>query len=148
MKPVIETLTCTTCSQTWTRERKRGTKPSRCPSCTTRPSCLHCGRDINRNGHAFCWYCSGDTDALNAHGVRLSHQYKLQKGDPLHNGLCFLHACGHLEPFMDRIDSIPAVLAYRETQQHASVPVKFSPAVLDRYERAGMRRTSVWSLGT
>ena len=31
--PHIETLTCADCSQQFTRERKRGVKPSRCPSC-------------------------------------------------------------------------------------------------------------------
>ena len=47
----LETLTCETCNNDWTREKKRGRKPKHCPDCSGAPSentrypCPVCDKD-------------------------------------------------------------------------------------------------------
>jgi len=142
----LQHLTCTKCLIEWDRPISRGPIPKLCSSCTeqtstTRLPCIHCGSGVNRGSGPFCLACLRTSEVLYRYGVRFARDYTLG-GDVLVNGMCFLHACGQLQPFLDKLESIPEMIAYRSATEHVGAQEMPDQCVLDAYDEAGLALTS------
>lgn len=65
--------------------------------------CIGCGNRAN-DGNV-CSSCSKNTEIRQALEVRISSDYSLSKNDWLINALSFVHACGALPEFIDKVES-------------------------------------------
>jgi hypothetical protein len=66
--------------------------------------CLGCGY-ATRKGCKVCQSCYLKQDVRDRLNIRTASDYSLSKDDWLVNCLSFIHACGQLNDFIDKVDS-------------------------------------------
>jgi hypothetical protein len=63
--------------------------------------CQHCKAQMKR-AMILCNKCAVSSERQKQYGIRTASDYALEPGDSVINALCFLHACGVLDQFLDR----------------------------------------------
>ena len=106
-------------------------EPTTCPTC-----------DRKVNGTVLCARCAVSSDKRAMVGLMVPGDYPLHelRGDVLMCGLAFLHACGVVEAFMEKVDSvsIPELMS-----THHYVRIRPENLIRERIRREYNRRGRV-----
>ena len=99
--------------------------------------CDNCSRKTNIKNNL----CSRCERKITLKNVPTSSDYHLSKDDWLMNAMCFIHACGVLEEFMEKMDSMnPQLMMNTWSNGPGVIENILDSTLLDEYDEKSLNR--------